>query len=398
MHESRPDIPPPPDAAWLFRVLMENIPDAVYFKDRGSRFLAVSRALCEKFGLEGSSQVIGKTDLDFFSPEHARQAFDDEQEIVRTGRPIVGKEEKETWGDRPDTWASSTKMPLAGPGGEIIGTFGISRDITQRKLFQERLAESEAQLRQHIDRMQKDLRRAQAVQKALLPAGPPELDRFLVDFRYRPMESVGGDHLAFFPQAGGGLGVFIADVAGHGVSAALFVTLLKFISERLAAGLGDDPAGFVEMLNADLLHEMPSTFATALYGCFRPEAAAGRATFSLASAGHPPPLLLKAAGGTVSRMDIPPGGVLGIGRSFKASRVDVPLERGDRILVYSDGFSEGRDVCGRPIALEALLDLVRAARRGTLGETLDAALDAVRAWRGGADPTDDIALCGIEVR
>ena len=397
MDPSKPGTPPPPDAAWLFRVLMENIPDAVYFKDRESRFVAVSRALCEKFGLKDSSAVLGKTDLDFFSTEHARQAYDDEHEIVRTGQPIIGVEERETWGDRPDTWASSTKLPLMGPGGDIIGTFGISRDITQRKLFQEKLAESEAQLRQHMERMQKDLHRAQAVQKALLPAGPPDLDRFLVDFRYRPMESVGGDYIAFFPQGGGGLGVFLADVAGHGVSAALFVTLLKFIGERLAAGLGDDPAGFVEMLNGDLMHEMPSTFATALYGCLRPEPAAGRAILSIASAGHPPPILMR-ADGAVSRMDVPPGGVLGIGRSFKASRVDVPLERGDRVLVYSDGFSEARDAAGKPIALEAFLDLVRGARRDALGETLDAALEAVRVWRGGAGPSDDTTLCGIEVR
>lgn len=397
MDPAKPDVTPAPDAAWLFRVLMENIPDAVYFKDRQSRFVAVSRALVEKFGLRDAAAVLGKTDLDFFTSEHGRQAFEDEQEIVRTGRPIVGKEEKETWGDRPDTWASTTKLPLVGPGGDIIGTFGISRDITQRKLFQQKLAESEARLREHMERMEKDLRRAQAVQKALLPPGPPELERFLVDFRYRPMESVGGDHIAFFPQAGGGLGIFLADVAGHGVSAALFVTLLKFIGERLAAGLGDDPAGFVEMLNGDLMHEMPSTFATALYGCLRPEAATGRATLSIAAAGHPPPILMR-ADGAVSRMDLPPGGVLGIGRSFKASRVDVPLERGDRVLLYSDGFSEARDSSGKPIATDAFLDLVRGARRDGLGETLDAALEAVREWRKGAEPSDDTTLCGIEVR
>src|SRR5207253_752114 len=97
------------------------------------------RTTAEKFSLPGPEAVVGKTDADIFSPEHAQQAFDDEQRIMRTGVPLVAKIEKETWPDRDDTWVSSTKMPLFDKDGEIIGTFGISRDVTEQKRAEDEL-------------------------------------------------------------------------------------------------------------------------------------------------------------------------------------------------------------------------------------------------------------------
>jgi signal transduction histidine kinase/CheY-like chemotaxis protein len=76
---------------------------------------------------------VGKTDFDFFTDEHARQAFEDEQEVIRTERPLVDVEEREVWPDGHITWVSTTKLPLRGPTGAIIGTLGISRDITRKK-------------------------------------------------------------------------------------------------------------------------------------------------------------------------------------------------------------------------------------------------------------------------
>src|SRR5262249_10580595 len=79
---------------------------------------------------------LGKSDFDFFTPDHAQPAFDDEQEMIRTGVPVIDKEEKETWPDGSETWVSSTKLPLRDQGGEIVGTFGVSRDITARKRWE----------------------------------------------------------------------------------------------------------------------------------------------------------------------------------------------------------------------------------------------------------------------
>jgi len=87
--------------------------------------------------------LLGKTDFDLFTEEHAREAYEDEQAILRTGQPLVGKEEKETWPDGRITWVSTTKMPYRDSQGRIIGTFGSSRDITERKLAEEELRRGE---------------------------------------------------------------------------------------------------------------------------------------------------------------------------------------------------------------------------------------------------------------
>ena len=130
----------------LLRELLDNSPDQIYFKDLQSRFIKASSVQAKNFGMASPDALVGKTDFDFFTEEHARPAFEDEQEIIRTGRPLIGKVEKENWQDGRETWAISSKMPLRNNAGEIIGTMGISKDITQLKQAEAQLAVSNQQL------------------------------------------------------------------------------------------------------------------------------------------------------------------------------------------------------------------------------------------------------------
>ena len=123
----------------LLHALLDNVPDHIYFKDRDSRFLRVNRAQAQIFGLNDPVLAVGKTDFDFFSEEHARQASADEMNIIRSEKTVT-MEEKETWDTHSDTWVLTTKAPLRDARGKIVGTFGISRDITKSK-------EDEAELR-----------------------------------------------------------------------------------------------------------------------------------------------------------------------------------------------------------------------------------------------------------
>jgi len=117
---------------YLMNAIMNNFPDHIYFKDRESRFIRINKSLSKIFGLNDPAQAIGKTDFDFFTKEHAQQAYEDEKNIIRTGK-MLSIEEKETHPDGSETWVSTVKLPLYDDEGNIIGTFGISKDITDKQ-------------------------------------------------------------------------------------------------------------------------------------------------------------------------------------------------------------------------------------------------------------------------
>ena len=131
---------------FLLHALMDTMPEHVYFKDRESRFIRVSKSQSRLFSLPTPDDVIGKTDFDFFTEEHARQAYEDEKQIIQTGQAIAITE-RETWPAHTDTWVSSSKAPLRDENGNIVGTFGISKDITAQKL-------AEAELEQHRNHLE----------------------------------------------------------------------------------------------------------------------------------------------------------------------------------------------------------------------------------------------------
>ncbi|MCX7047798.1 MAG: PAS domain S-box protein [Candidatus Sumerlaeota bacterium] len=137
----------------LLSGLMRTIPDHIYFKNEKSQFLRISQAMARHCGLGDSDEAVGKTDFDFFGREHAEQAFADEREVIRTGQAVIGKEEREDWADGKVTWVSTTKVPMRDSSGAIIGTLGISRDITAKKNADEALRRSEERHRLLLETM-----------------------------------------------------------------------------------------------------------------------------------------------------------------------------------------------------------------------------------------------------
>ncbi len=127
---------------FLLLTLLETLPDNIYFKDRESRFIRIGRAMAKRFGLTDPADAIGKTDRDFFTEPHAAQARRDEEALMESGEPILELEEQETWPDGRLTWVATTKLPLRNERGELTGTFGISRDITQRRRAEMALLEA----------------------------------------------------------------------------------------------------------------------------------------------------------------------------------------------------------------------------------------------------------------
>lgn len=135
----------------LMHSMMENVVDQIYFKDLNSLFIRTSRNVISRFNLESDNQIVGKSDFDFFALEHAQMAFDIEQKIIETGKPIAGLIEKEVWPDGHVTWASTTRAPLCDRKGNVIGTFGISRDVTHRRRLEELHSKTERRFRHVVE-------------------------------------------------------------------------------------------------------------------------------------------------------------------------------------------------------------------------------------------------------
>jgi PAS domain S-box-containing protein len=127
----------------LFRILMETVPDFIYFKDASGRFLRINRALALRYGLNAPDEAVGKTDYDFYEPGHAAEFRRSEESVLSTGQPLIGIDEHNVDRHGQSKWVSTTKVALRDPAGQIIGLLGITRDITARKDAEERLVHSE---------------------------------------------------------------------------------------------------------------------------------------------------------------------------------------------------------------------------------------------------------------
>ncbi len=122
---------------FLMKMLLERSPDLIYFKDSDSRFVRVSNALAKHLGFNSAEELVSMSDSDIFPSEESGEYLADEQQIMLTGVPIIGKEERQTSSDGSEVWLSTTKAPLRTKDGETVGIFGISRDITDTKLARE---------------------------------------------------------------------------------------------------------------------------------------------------------------------------------------------------------------------------------------------------------------------
>jgi PAS domain S-box-containing protein len=116
----------------LLQTLMDSIPDSIYFKDGENKFVMVNKAKAARADVK-PEDMIGKTDFDFLSDEEAKKVFEDDEEVMKTGKFIINKIERLTSVDGSERWVSVTKFPRFDNDGNIIGTMGISRDITEIK-------------------------------------------------------------------------------------------------------------------------------------------------------------------------------------------------------------------------------------------------------------------------
>lgn len=389
----------------LLRTLIDNVPDLIYVKDRQSRYILNNRAHMRFLGLDDQVEALGKTVFDYYPEEMARQFYEREQEIMASGMVFSAEEETRGINGR-EHWVATTKVPFRNLKGDVAGLVGISRDITRRKIAEQRLKKIAEEVSRKNDEMQDDLSLAVEFQQAILPEKfpvfPKGVDAGESRIRfckcYQPCGAIGGDYFDVSRLDDHCAAVFICDVMGHGVRSALVTALLNGIVRELY-GAVDDPGKFLQEVNSALLEILRRAGKVIFASAFYLIADWKNGEIRYATAGHPAPLLRRKASGTVGRLraeEESAAPALGLIDGFEYPEYRTEMNSGDLLVLFTDGLFEVANSQGE----EYGIDRVAAALEGRADletrEVMDQILADVGQHAAGCELTDDICMLSLE--
>jgi phosphoserine phosphatase RsbU/P len=234
---------------------------------------------------------------------------------------------------------------------------------------------------QRLVAVDSELATARAIQLAALPRTNPDLPGLEVAAVYMPASDVAGDFYDFLELDNGCLGVFIADVSGHGVPAALVASMLK-IALATQSENASSPARILAALNTLFCGRLERQFITAAYVHINPAAC----TLVAASAGHPPPILRHEAS---SEELLAAGVVLGRFRDARYDEITRPFAPGDTLVLYTDGVTEASNAAGEQWGDERLRTTITKRGSSSAGVLSGTIVSDVATWRGVDGPPDD---------
>lgn len=387
----------------LMKHLLENIKDNIYFMDRDGRIVLINAEGAKWLGYDSPQELIGKTNLDIFTDEHGIAAFRDEQCIMETGIPILGKEEKETWADGHETWVSTSKMPLRDEDGDVVGTFGISRDITEHKKSELRAEKYAEENRKFREEMEEELLMASELQKTFFPTSYPVFPQDasgteqVVEFNhlYHSSALVGGDFCSVRKLSGTEVGILLCDMMGHGVRAALGTAVIRGIVEEVSCQK-KDPGQFLRHLNQVLMPILRKgdlfIYATAFYLVL--DVRTG--TLRYANAGHPNPILVnKNEARWLSDGSSACGPGLAIDADAEFRTCECTVHSGDSVILYTDGIYEVEGADKEDFGEDRLLAAAYHHRHFSLQDLYPALLESARNFSSDGEFDDDICLVGF---
>ena len=384
-------------ASMLFDALLQQTQDQVYFKDRKSRFIKVSDVMPGKFGLSSPDDLIGKTDFDLFSEEHAQQAYDDEQRLIKNKEKLINVTEKETWPDGRVTWATSTKVPLYLGSGEPVGIMGITRDITAQVEAQQALEESREQIRQKNEEMATDFENAGRVQRRLIP-GPitehPKVEMGVLNLSY---SDVGGDVITFPLVSDDHLSFLIGDVSGHGLSAGLFTILVKHLADFYMPAEFAHPEEALIELDQHMKGLIPSGFVAVMVGTLD-LSNEEYASLTIANAAQPPLLWYRESSQSVDVVTCPSENVVGLGICENIKVTKFTVDPGDCLLFMTDGVIECRNADGVELGAEGLTEVFKQNVERPVDEIVDTIEAYLKQYCGDDYPQDDTTLLAVRLK
>jgi phosphoserine phosphatase RsbU/P len=239
----------------------------------------------------------------------------------------------------------------------------------------------------------KELEIARQLQFSILPACVPEVPNLRISASYLPMTAVAGDFYQFVPIDEHRLGFLVADVSGHGVPAALIASMIKVAMHSVDGRAAHDPAEVLRRLGSTLSGELRGQFVSAAYLWID----SGTRTARYSAAGHPPLLCWRAAEGALTRIESN-GLLFGVPVDADYPACNIALATGDRLFLYTDGFTEPENAVGESFGDRKLEQLVRDNQSCPAPELAERLLAELRAWQpAGLTQQDDITLIVIDV-
>jgi len=395
----------------LYHSLVETLPQNIFRKDLEGRFTFGNQQFCKILG-RSLGEIVGKTDADFFPRELAEKYQRDDRRVMETGKAYDTVEEHQPPG-RDKIYVQVVKTPLYGADAKIMGLQGIFWDITQQRMADEKirrantlLAQSRKELRAKNAQMEEDLTMAREIQQTMLPqqyptfprSAPPTASAFQFTHRYLPAGSVGGDFFTVSALSENKAGVFICDVAGHGVRSALVTAMVRALAEELKP-IAKNPGRFLSKLNSDLHAILQHTGTPMLTTAFYLVADWTTGQLRYANAGHPKPLHIRRNDLKVEPLANATGKsqpVLGLFQDAVYRTSELELSPNDMVMLFTDGLYEVQGQHDELYSQELLVAGVQQRLALSASHLFDELLADIQLFAVGKGFADDVCLVGIE--
>lgn len=309
--------------------------------------------------------------------------------------PVIISLTKEDWEIIAKSFENGALDFFANPlDGQAVNLFLPFKIRTLLKISEQnkKIGEINIELDRRNRQMERELDLAKIAQEKLLPQELPRIKGIEIAVKYLPNDKLSGDLYDIMTMSNNYVGMLVADVTGHGISAAFIATMLKMMFTTYGDNI-NSPNWVLETINNQLTGLMPEgKFISIFYGIYNAETK----EYKFASGGHPPVILYRAATGEVEKLKAK-GSILGIFEGMKYQGLAVSLEKGDKILLYTDGLTECQNPEGLRFGENALVEQVKEFGKLEVGEFIDHLYNNIIHYMDGNQLDDDLTMVAFEV-
>jgi len=364
--------------------------------DLEQRIQGFNDTLIKLLGKQSARSLKGANEEDLITSESFELLATLDQVAIESGTPQHAKDVHVYLPDGRDAYLEISRIPLLDDQQKASALLVTYLDVTERHQAKRKAEEQREKLEERNQAIEFDLDSARQIQKFLMGKQADTCPYLDVAFRYRYMEKVGGDYLCFRSLEGGAYSLLIADLTGHGVTAALFMALLKYISQETPEEVRRLPGYFLNYLDMEFYEQIPNGFFTAFAATARYDEEMKRVKVDYANAAHPASIIVR-KDGSYELLD---SGEFAVGLLDLVERPShtIQLNFGDRLYAYTDGFLESIDPDGNEFGLERLCEVLTNCRDLNVEESIQKAFDRLGIFCQSDKAQDDLTILAIEAK